>query len=157
MRCSPQEQEVFFHKSLNLFKRIYADELSNALTTFQSYMKYGLNIETWGVYDESEYTDGTGIRFRFFNPTDQTIKYITINFVGYNAVDDPVSSRGKTVQTRKWRRSDRTGRNSHLQIRICMVYRHRAICKNPFDCRAIQERIDKNHYQCKTDYIPRKT
>ena len=101
MRCSPQEQEVFFHKSLNLFKRIYADELSNALTTFQSYMKYGLNIETWGVYDESEYTDGTGIRFRFFNPTDQTIKYITINFVGYNAVDDPVSSRGKTVQTRK--------------------------------------------------------
>lgn len=101
MRCSPQEREVFYHKSLNLFKRIYANELSNVLTTLQSYKKYGLNIETWSVYDESEYTDGTGIRFSFFNPTDQTIKYITINFVGYNAVDDPVSSRGQTLQTRK--------------------------------------------------------
>lgn len=62
-----------------------------------SFEKYGLSIVDWEVYDESEYTDGTSMRFNFYNPSKSTIKYITINFLGYNAVDDPV---GRTM-TRK--------------------------------------------------------
>lgn len=62
---------------------------------------YPLNIVKWSVYDESRYTDGTGINFEFYNPTKKTIKYITVNYVGYNAVDDKVSSRGKYTQTAK--------------------------------------------------------
>ena len=38
----------------------------------------------------SDYTEGTGIEIFFYNPTKQDIKYITITFQGYNAVDDPV-------------------------------------------------------------------
>lgn len=44
------------------------------------------------VYDESEYTDGTGYRFEIYNGYDKTIKYVTITFKGMNAVDDPVRS-----------------------------------------------------------------
>ena len=101
MRCTAQEREVFFYRSLELFKQLHLNQISENMAALQSYKKYGLNIESWEVYDESEYTDGTGIRFRFYNPTDQIIKYITVNFVGYNAVDDPVSGHGTTLQTRR--------------------------------------------------------
>ena len=39
----------------------------------------GISIYSWGVYDESEYTDGTSIRFTFYNPTQKTIKYVNIS------------------------------------------------------------------------------
>lgn len=41
------------------------------------------------------------MKFEFYNPTKKTIKYITINFVGYNAVDDPVSTYEGSTLTRK--------------------------------------------------------
>ena len=80
---------------------MYAETINESLAELSSYGKYGLAIKDWRVYDESEYTDGTGIWFNFYNPTSKTIKYVTINFVGYNAVDDPVSSRGSYTLTRK--------------------------------------------------------
>lgn len=86
---SPEIQDIFFNKNLSLSKAIYYDKLGNALNELNAYKKYGLAIRNWGVYDESEYTDGTSIRITFFNPTAQTIKYISISFQGYNSVDDP--------------------------------------------------------------------
>lgn len=82
-------QELFWHKTLLLNQILYYKRLDEALKKVKSYSKYGLAIERWSIYDESEYTDGTGIRIKFLNPTEQMIKYISITFQGYNAVNDP--------------------------------------------------------------------
>lgn len=87
--CSKEVQELFWHKTLLLNQALYFKRLDDALKEVESYSKYGLAIKSWGVYDESEYTDGTSIRITFLNPTKQIIKYISISFQGYNAVDDP--------------------------------------------------------------------
>lgn len=87
--CSNEIQELFWNKTLLLNQALYLRRLDEALKEVESYSKYGLAIKSWGVYDESEYTDGTGIRITFLNPTEKVIKYISISFQGYNAVDDP--------------------------------------------------------------------
>lgn len=92
----------FLYHTLSLSKYRESQYLSKFAEELNSYSKYGVAIPVFSVYDESEYTDGTSVRFRVYNPTkNKTIKYITFNFVGYNAVDDPVSSRGKITMTRK--------------------------------------------------------
>jgi hypothetical protein len=55
-----------------------------------SLQKAGIAIMEYTAFDNSEYTDGTGFRIKFFNPTKKTIKYINISFVGINAVNDKV-------------------------------------------------------------------
>jgi hypothetical protein len=55
-----------------------------------SLQKAGVAIMDYTAFDNSEYTDGTGFRIKFFNPTKKTIKYINISFVGINAVNDKV-------------------------------------------------------------------
>jgi len=95
--CSKEVQELFWNKTLLLNQALYYNRLNKALKEVQSYSKYGLAIKSWQVYDESEYTNGTGIRFTFLNPTEQVIKYVSITFQGYNAVDDPY---GRTVTKR---------------------------------------------------------
>lgn len=87
--CNLDIQNQFWHQTLLLNQAIYYKRLNDALQEIDSYSKYGLAIKNWSVYDESEYTDGTGIRITFLNPTDKVIKYISLSFQGYNAVDDP--------------------------------------------------------------------
>ena len=99
--CNQAQKDAFFHNSLFLSKQLFSETINELAAELSSYKKHGLAIKDWSIYDESEYTDGTSIRFDFYNPTPKTIKYITINFVGYNAVDDPVSSRGSYTLTRK--------------------------------------------------------
>jgi hypothetical protein len=55
-----------------------------------SLQKAGIAIMEYTAFDNSEYTDGTGFRIKFFNPTKKTIKYINISFVGINTVNDKV-------------------------------------------------------------------
>lgn len=55
-----------------------------------SLQKLGIAVMDYTAFDNSEYTDGTGFRIKFFNPTKKTIKYINISFVGINAVNDKV-------------------------------------------------------------------
>lgn len=88
-RCTPEIQEQFWNMTLLLNQAYYYNELDEALKEVESYSKSGLAIKSWDLYDESEYTDGTSIRITFLNPTEQIIKYISITFQGYNAVDDP--------------------------------------------------------------------
>ena len=95
------QKNYFFHFALTLGKKMELQTANENLAELNSFSKYGLAISEWGPYDESEYTDGTSVRFRFYNPTKKIIKYITINYVGYNSVNDPVSSRGKTLMTSK--------------------------------------------------------
>lgn len=70
---------VIFNKSL--------DDISSF---FSSCKSKGLVLLNWSIFDESEYTDGTGLKLEFYNPTNKTIKYITTTMVGYNAVGDKV-------------------------------------------------------------------
>lgn len=88
-RCTPEIQEQFWNKTLFINQVYHYNQIEESLNEVQSYAKYGLAIKSWEVYDESEYTDGTSIRISFLNPTEQVIKYISITFQGYNAVDDP--------------------------------------------------------------------
>lgn len=92
--CSqPQHiRNKFFKYQVALSKAMYLDRIKEAIDKVDSYSQYGIAIPRWEVYDESEYTDGTGISISFYNPTEQIVKYITISFQGYNAVDDPVGS-----------------------------------------------------------------
>lgn len=73
----------------------YQQALDKALKWVESTRLHGIALIEHAVYDESEYTDGTGIRFSILNTGKKTIKYITFNFTGYNAVDDRVSEQGK--------------------------------------------------------------
>lgn len=68
---------------------------------FKTHKKYGLSILDWNIYDESEYTDGTSFSINLINPTKKTIKYVTINIVGYNSVKDKIISKGKYTQSIK--------------------------------------------------------
>jgi len=61
----------------------------------------GLILMDYNANDESEYTDGTSMKFSFLNPTNKTIKYIWVNVIGLNAVNDPVIESGKSLKTLK--------------------------------------------------------
>ncbi len=93
--CSEEIRDNYFKFSKSLGHAMFLENIGSALNELKGFEKYGLSIISWNVYDQSEYTDGTGFRIKFYNPTKKTIKYITINLVGYNAVDDAVSSSGK--------------------------------------------------------------
>lgn len=59
----------------------------------------GLTIVQASIKDESEYTEGTGLEISVQNPTEKTIKYLTFNIVGYNAVNDPVRDGNRSGST----------------------------------------------------------
>ncbi len=90
VNSSQAVRDEFFEFAKALSHYIYYERLDNAINTVKGFSTKGISIPSWGVYDMSEYTDGTGIRFTFHNPTNKTIKYVNIGFVGYNAVDDRV-------------------------------------------------------------------
>lgn len=86
------EQEGKVYKDIALYatKKNWLNEVEGAFNKLKSKSKYGIAILTASVYDVSEYTEGTGFRITFYNPTKKTIKYVTATFVGYNSVKDPV-------------------------------------------------------------------
>lgn len=87
--CSKEIRDKFFHNTLAVSKLFFLHTIEENLDIIKTYSKYGLAIPSWRVYDMSEYTEGTGIKIKFYNPTNSTIKYITLTIQGYNAVDDP--------------------------------------------------------------------
>ena len=97
LSSSKEARDAFFEyqKDLSYYRDL--TNKSEAYDEMKAFSKKGISIPYWGPYDESEYTDGTGVKFTFHNPTNKTIKYINLSFVGYNAVNDRV---GKTM-TRK--------------------------------------------------------
>jgi len=54
--------------------------------------KDGILLKDASVYDESEYTKGTGFKVTFTNPSKKTIKYISFTVTGINPVNDIVST-----------------------------------------------------------------
>lgn len=72
--------------------------LERSLAYIDSFDKYGIGITDAVPYDDYGLT---GARFRFYNASKKTIKYITFNFYGRNAVKDKVSSYGQVAFSRK--------------------------------------------------------
>lgn len=92
---SPQDvRDSFFEYAKAVSTYMMYGQRKKALAILDGYASKGISIPSWGVYDMSEYTEGTGVRFTFHNPTKKTIKYINVSFAGYNPVDDRV---GKVV------------------------------------------------------------
>ncbi|MBK8635048.1 MAG: hypothetical protein IPN72_16365 [Saprospiraceae bacterium] len=61
----------------------------------------GIAIVSWGVQDESEYTDGTSLIIGFLNPTKKAIKYVWVDIVGYDPVGEKVIERGTSKKSVK--------------------------------------------------------
>jgi hypothetical protein len=97
VNSSQSVRDEFFEFAKALSRFIYLNNLEDAINTIKGFSSKGISIPSWSVYDMSEYTDGTGVRFTFHNPTNKTIKYVNISFAGYNAVDDRV---GKIISKR---------------------------------------------------------
>lgn len=75
----------------------------NAIDAVKKTASQGIALLKHSVYDVSEHTEGTGFEVSVLNTGKKTIKYITFNMVGLNAVDDPVRDRirgGTTVSLR---------------------------------------------------------
>jgi hypothetical protein len=60
---------------------------------FKTCEKRGLQLLDWTLYDESEYTKGTGVKFDILNTGKKTIKYISFTIVGLNPVGDAVMAK----------------------------------------------------------------
>ena len=101
INASNEIRDDFFETAKHYGHFISLNNRLEKLKTFHSYAKNGLVILECRPYDMSEYTEGTGMSFELLNSSNKTIKYITFNFIGYNAVDDPVTSRGKSLITRR--------------------------------------------------------
>jgi len=65
----------------------------SALKAYHAPAKHGVSVLSFSVYDESEHTEATGFKLEVYNPTQKTIKYIRVELMGMNAVDDPVRDR----------------------------------------------------------------
>ena len=61
----------------------------------------GISVFECVAVHASEYTEGTGVDFTFYNPTKKVVKYVHATVVGMNPVDDPVIEGGKTSHTLK--------------------------------------------------------
>lgn len=64
-----------------------------AVRAYSAPAKHGVSVLDFSVYDESKHTDATGFKLEVYNPTQKTIKYIHVQLMGMNAVDDPVRDR----------------------------------------------------------------
>jgi hypothetical protein len=73
-------------------KMVYKVALKDAWDKIQKTKSSGVAILKYGLFDESEYTDGTGFEITYYNSSKKIIKYINATIVGYNAVGDPVRS-----------------------------------------------------------------
>ncbi|WP_224962554.1 hypothetical protein [Geomonas subterranea] len=86
----PEEKASYKDEMLAYTKMKWLESVKDAFLELDKTKHRGIAILDAGVYDMSEYTEGTGFKIRLYNSTKKAIKYVTVNFVGYNAVKDPV-------------------------------------------------------------------
>lgn len=96
-RLSKQDYDKFYERSVKLsglYKKMKQNELFDFLIKQR---QKGLVLLDWSIFDVSEYTEGTGVRFSILNPNKKTIKYIWFTVKGLNAVNDPVRTKNGTI------------------------------------------------------------
>lgn len=72
---------------------IYDGELKKALKFLDDCKPKGLCVIDWKIIDESEYTEGTSVEIKVYNPTNKIIKYIWFTCTGYNPVGDKITDK----------------------------------------------------------------
>ena len=90
MKEDQELRDLFFEYSKQGSLYFYSEHLKETLDEYNKIIKRPIAVLEFQVTDMSEYTEGTGLRFSVMNLSKKSIKYITINYVGYNRVDDPV-------------------------------------------------------------------
>jgi len=89
----PNVADSFRQYAQHLSTILYENDMNKALKFIDGCKVSGLAILDWSFYDESEYTDGTGVKIKVYNPTRKTIKYLWFTFVGFNPVGDKIIDR----------------------------------------------------------------
>lgn len=96
-QLTPEQDMLFGTKMVNEAEVYYKEIKEKAEKKIESYRakgkQNGILIKKSNVFDQSEYTSGTGYNFSFINTSKKTIKYIWITVKGINAVNDVVSSK----------------------------------------------------------------
>lgn len=72
-----------------------------AMKFIENCKPFGIVLLRNSIYDESEYTEGTSFGFQIQNLSNKTIKYITVNLIGYNSVNDKIIEKGTSIKTVK--------------------------------------------------------
>lgn len=97
---SQEVRDNFFNLNKKLAMERFEQKKSRVFSEIAHHDKYGLSILYWNIYDQSKFTDGMGIHFYLINPsTTNTIKSVTFNVIGYNSINEKVSTVGKYIQT----------------------------------------------------------
>lgn len=94
-------RDAFFEFSKEMSHLAYLQENLKKLKELDKLQKRGLIVKEAYSYKMNHLTDATGVNFDIINTSNKVIKYITFNFTGYNAVNDPVRYLGKAINTQK--------------------------------------------------------
>lgn len=86
--------DTFRNFGLKISNIYYLNQKLKAYKFIESCKDKGLLINKKSIFDESEYTDGTGFSCTIENLSNKTIKYISFSLVGYNSVHDKILERG---------------------------------------------------------------
>lgn len=89
-KFTPEQYERFRAHSIDIANEYHKLKINQIYGEMDGCKTKGLSLMKYNVFDVSEYTDGTGIDFEVYNPTNKIIKYLWFSVVGYNAVDDIV-------------------------------------------------------------------
>jgi hypothetical protein len=66
----PPDKSELFRKNAQFYANYYhSQKLDEVLKFLGNCKTKGIAILKWNIYDESEYTDGTGFKVEFYNPT----------------------------------------------------------------------------------------
>lgn len=90
---STELADSFRTNAQRLGQLLYYDDTKKLLRFLDGCKTKGLAVLDWSFYDESEYTEGTGVKIKVYNPTPKTIKYLWFTFAGFNPVGDKVVDR----------------------------------------------------------------
>lgn len=96
---SPPKKERYCNFAKYMSDAYYKKRLMEAASFLDNYKQNGLAILSWRLNDESEFTEGTGLKITFSNRSNKTIKYIWTSIVGYNSVGDKVVDPKKRVSS----------------------------------------------------------
>jgi hypothetical protein len=84
------EKETLKLQALKLSSKMHSID-SQRIHKFLTVTKNkGLVLVNYEIYEMSSYTEGTGFKFKIYNPTNKVIKYVYFSIIGYNAVNDPI-------------------------------------------------------------------
>ena len=93
-----QKEYFFDYTKYFVCYKLHLEHQNEWIESMKKYKSIGILIENCNIY-EDDYS--TGFEFKVTNMSNKTIKYITCNIIGLNAVKDKVKYKGQYVQEAK--------------------------------------------------------